>query len=340
MATHGKFRKQIVLMVVFFLTILSSGVRCPEALSSEIILLRLSGGTTVDTEVHRMNLLFAKLVAERTQGKVKIEVYPAQQLFNYKDLMQALPAGSVDMADTLCGYWTGIVPMFLIMDIPFNYKSRSQWYKVVDSQPGEILKEEFEMKAGVKLLRWMDAGLVGIISRVPLKTLEDFRGKRIRGVGEMNLEMLKAMGASPVFIGPGEVYMGLQRGTIDGAIAAVETFYTRKYYEVAKYISCPTLLLGTCAVGINKKRWDTLPKDVQRVIAVAAKEVEALERQGIEKSDQEYLRLLKEKGVDIYDPAGNERDRWKEACKGLNDFAIKRAGEKAKVALDFISKTQ
>lgn len=334
-----KFRKQIVLMMVFFLTVLSLGVRCPEALSKEIVL-RLAGTTPIDSVITRGNEFWAKLVAERTKGQVKIEIYPANQLFSYKDLLQALPAGSVDLGDVICGTWTGIDPLLLFLDIPFISKSFPQWHKVLDSRAGEILREEFEKKTGVKMLFWIDTGAVGFASRMPLKTLEDFKGKRIRAMGEMNSEMIKALGAVPVFLGSGELYLALQRGTIDVVISSLDTFWTRKFYEVSKYISCPNLLYGTLALGINKARWDALPKDVQEVMLGAAKEAMAWERQECEKIDIEDLNLLKGKGMEVYDPPEIEKNRWKGEFKNLTDIFLTRAGEKGKTVLDITNKIQ
>lgn len=339
MCNHEKIRKQIVLMVVLFLTLSYLGVRCPEASSSEITL-RLASTTPSDSVGTRIHDLFAKSVMEKTKGKVKIEIYPANQLFSYKDLLQALPAGSVDMGDVICGTWTGIEPLFLFFDIPFISKSYPQWHKVLDSRTGEILKEEFEKKTGVKILYWIDAGGIGFASGKPLKTLEDFRGKRIRAMGEMNSEMIKTLGGSPVFLGSGELYLALQRGTIDVAISSIDTFWTRKFHEVTKYISCPNLLLGTIALGINKNKLDGLPKDVQEVMLEASKEAMAWERGEAEKIDIEDLKLLKEKGMDIYDPPEKERNRWKGECKNLTDLFLQRTGEKGKMLLEIVDKIQ
>jgi len=199
-------------------------------------------------------------------------------------------------------------------------------------------QEAIDRNAGFKVLYWMHYGWAGFASKMPLKTLEDFKGKRVRGVGEIVLEGIKALGAAPTFMGGGEVYMALQRGTIDGANAGVSSFVERKYYEVTKYVSCPDFTNGMAVTLINKKKWDSLPGDVQKAMLEAATEAQVWTRKEAEKADTESLVILKEKGMDVYDPPEKEKARWREACKPLQEFYIKRAGEKAKMVLEVSEK--
>jgi len=329
-----KIGKGIMMVGVISLFILSLGVSSAEAASPEITL-RFAGNLPVNHFITHSQQLYAKLVHEKTKGKVKIEVFPAGQLFSDKDMLRALPAGAVDIGQVFCPQWTGIIPLWIFWDLPLYFRDRSHWHRAADSEVGEIMKQEaLDKNAGFKVLYWMHYGWAGFASKMPLRTLEDFKGKRIRGVGEIVLEGIKALGAAPTFLGGGEVYMALQRGTIDGANSGVSSFWERKYYEVTKYISCPDFNHGMAVVLINKKRWDSLPGDVQKMMLEAAAEAYAWTRKEAEKADTESLRLLKEKGMDIYDPPENEKNRWREACKPLQDYYVKRAGEKGRLVLE------
>lgn len=128
--------------------------------------------------------------------------------------------------------------------------------------------------------------------------------------------------------------MALQRGTIDGANSGVSSFYERKYFEVTKYISCPDYNHGMAVALINKKKWDSLPADVQKAMLEAAAEAQVWTRNEAEKADTESLTLLKEKGMEIYWPPEKEKNRWREASKPLQEYYIKRAGEKARAVLE------
>jgi tripartite ATP-independent transporter DctP family solute receptor len=330
----------LVILALCFVLISFSGVRFSEAASDQIVL-RFAGNLPVNHFVTRGQEFFAKQAEAKTKGRVKIEVYPAGQLFSDKDLVRALPNGAVDMAEATAQQWTGIEPLWLILDLPYFFKDRQQWHRVVDSEVGTILKDEFEKKSGVKVLYWMDYGSSAFASKMPLRTLEDFKGKRIRGGGEPILKGIQAMGASPVFMGGGEVYLALQRGTIDAANSGLSSFWERKYYEVTKYISAPDFTLGMFVVMINKKKWDSLPADVQKAMLEAAEEAKQWGRVECEKADMEAVTLLKGKGVEIYDQPEKEKNRWRALMKPLHhEFFISRGGDKAKALLEMAEKIQ
>ncbi len=331
-----RIHPRIIIFVLFFIffSIYTIGIE-NSGLRAEEITLRLSSNMPVNHYYVQGLKNFANSVNEKTKGKVKIEVFPAGQLFSDKDLLRALPAGAVDMGQVFCPQWTGIIPLWIFWDLPLYFTERAHRYRLVDSEIGEIMKREpIEKDAGFSVLFWMEYGWAGFASKMPLRTLEDFKGKRIRGVGEIILEGIKALGASPVFLGGAEVYMALQRGTIDGANSGISSFWERKYYEVTKYISCPDFTYGMAVVLMNKKKWDSLPEYAKKAISEASEEAKLWIRKEGERVDTESLSNLKAKGMDIYDPPENEKRRWREACKTLQNYYIKKAGDRGKVILE------
>ena len=128
--------------------------------------------------------------------------------------------------------------------------------------------------------------------------------------------------------------MALQRGTIDGANSLIASFASRKYYEVTKYLACNDWNFGMAVTLINEKKWESLPPDVQKEILGAAEEAKIWTRKASEEADMDSLNLLKEKGMTFFDLRGEERKKWREACKPLQDYYIERAGEKAKTILE------
>jgi len=177
-------------------------------------------------------------------------------------------------------------------------------------------------------------------SKEPLRKLEDFKGKRIRAPGEMETQAVQALGAAPVFLGAAEVYPALQRGTVEGVMSGMASFWARKYFEIAKHMTVCYLCWGTFPTVINKKVWDGLPKDIQTILLEAGKEAQEWERRETEKSEFESLNLLKGKGMQVYEVPEKERERWKEACKPCIDSFLQRVGaEKGKILLDLAEKS-
>ncbi|RJR52526.1 MAG: TRAP transporter substrate-binding protein [Desulfobacteraceae bacterium] len=309
--------------------------------SSAQTVLRFGGSFPIDHHCTRGQEYFAKLVTGKTD-KVKIEVYPASQLFNDKDLVRAVSTGAADMGILTPGVITGQVPIFLASDIPFLFSSRDHVHRWIDSEVGEIYREALKKK-NFHMIYWIDFSIFGIASTKPIKTLEDFKGRRIRGVGEMAVEGLRALGAASTFISSSEVYLALQRNTIDGAISGWSTFYDRKYYEVTKYLTDPGLALGVMVVAMNAPAWEKLPKDVQDIIMAAGKEAQAWGRQECEKADSRDLEQLKKKGMEYYEVPQKERERWKEATyKTCTEVFLKRVEDqgKAKRVLELAEKSR
>jgi tripartite ATP-independent transporter DctP family solute receptor len=325
-----RFSKCSFLMIIFFVLMASFVAQMSVVSAAETTVLRFAGSWPVNHHCTRGQEFYAKLVMEKT-NKVKIQVYPASQLFSDKDMVRAVSTGAVEMGVLVPGFMTGQVPYMLANDLLYLFKDRNHNHRWVDSpEVGEILKQEFE-KHGYHLIYWMDFGALGLASTKPIKTLEDFKGKRIRAAGEMLVEGLQTLGASPTVMGSGEVYTAIQRNTIDGAISGWASFYERKYYEVAKYLTDGKLPVGLLMVTINKKIWDGLPKDVQAIMMEAGKEAQAWGRKECEKEDNGVIDELKKKGMQLYVVPDKELDRWKAAStKACIDIFMKRVEDPQK----------
>jgi tripartite ATP-independent transporter DctP family solute receptor len=335
-----KIERVSLLMIVFLVSMFFLSMQVSYVSAADVTVLRFSGHHPIGHHCSRGLEFYAKLVMEKT-NKVKIEVYPAGQLLSDRDLIKALPAGAVEMGYLHTGLVSGAMPSVMFLELPFLFKDLSHFRRVVDSQAGEILKQDYEKKMGCQFLYWVEQGILDFASKMPLKTLEDFKGKRIRGAGEMQGEALQAMGASPTTLGFGEVYMALQRNTIDGAISARDTYWRMKFFEVTKYLTDPDYAFGVFGAVINKKIWEGLPKDVQTIMLAAGKETQAWVRKEAEKTDIECLELLKKNGMDYYHVPEKERDRWSaKTTKVCTDLFVKRTGdpEKAKAILDIVEK--
>lgn len=329
-----RFKKFIGLACLIGLMGFGSGV----AQGAEVTL-RYAGNLPVGHHVTRGQEFLAKLIEERTGGRVKVPVYPAGQLFTDKDMMKAVPAGAVEMAEVTLSQWTGMVPGLLLLDLPLFFNDRRHIWRTVDREAGEIIKKDLE-RVGVKLLYWMDYGGVEIASKMPIKALEDFKGKRIRGYGELMTETIRAMGAAPTFLGGGEVYMALQRGTVEGAYSGTTSFWERKYYEVTKYITVSDFGFAMFGVLMNLKKWNGLPSDVQKTILTCSMEAQEWGRKECEKMDKECLELLKKKGMEVYVLTEKEKEIWRKACEPVMSIFLKRAGETGKRLMELVEKAR
>ena len=275
---------------------------------------------------------------EKTKGSVTIQIYPAGQLYNDKNMNDAIISGGIDMGLNTVGRWATIVPAMDIFDVPFIFPSYEKVDKAIDSGLGEKLGNEL-MKKGVRPLIWADYGFVQYANNKKLvKTPADFDGLKIRGYSKYSAETIKAMGASSVTMGSSEVYMGIQRGTIDGQTSGTTAMRDRKMYEVHKYLTVTNHASPEFIVAINEKSYSKLNADQKKALDAAAIEVRDMIRANAKAEDLKALADLKAKGMEVYEVPENELQAWRDATKPVWDLFVKENGKFGQELIDICVK--
>ena len=275
---------------------------------------------------------------EKSKGSVTIQIYPAGQLYNDKNMNDAIISGGIDMGLNTVGRWATIVPAMDIFDVPFIFPSYEKVDKAIDSGLGEKLGNEL-MKKGVRPLIWADYGFVQYANNKKLvKTPADFDGLKIRGYSKYSAETIKAMGASSVTMGSSEVYMGIQRGTIDGQTSGTTAMRDRKMYEVHKYLTVTNHASPEFIVAINEKSYSKLNADQKKALDAAAIEVRDMIRANAKAEDLKALADLKAKGMEVYEVPENELQAWRDATKPVWDLFIRENGKFGQELIDICVK--
>ena len=281
---------------------------------------------------------FKQKVEEKTKGSVTIQIYPAGQLFNDKTMNDALMSGGIDLGLNTVGRWASIIPAMDIFDVPFLFPTYESVSKAIDSGLGEKLGAELEKK-GVKPIIWADYGFVEIANNIKeVKKPSDLAGLKIRGYSKYSTETIKALGASSVTMGSGEVYMGIQRGTIDGQISGPSAMRDRKMYEVHKYMTITNNASPEFILAMNDKSYGKLSEAQKKAVTEAAKEVQDMIRKNAKQEDMSSIETLKEKGMVIYQIPENELPEWQNATKSVWDDFIKENGTVGQALIDICTK--
>lgn len=276
--------------------------------------------------------------AEKTNGSVAITIYPAGQLYNDKNMNDAVMSGGIDMGLNTVGRWASIIPAMDVFDVPFLFPSYEKVDQAIDGGLGEKLGNEL-MKKGVKPLIWADYGFVQFANnKHEVKTPADFAGLKIRGYSKYSAETIKALGASSVTMGSSEVYMGIQRGTIDGQTSGTTAMRDRKMYEVHEYLTITNHASPEFIVAINQKSYNKLDDAQKKALDEAALEVRNDLRANAKKEDLQALEDLKAKGMKVYVVPENEIAVWQEATKPVWDIFIKENGKIGQELIDICTK--
>jgi len=266
---------------------------------------------------------FAELVAQKTNGRLKIEVYPAGQLYKGRSIVKAVTDGALQMGIVYSGAWNGQLPYVDIFDVPFVFKTMADIHKAVSGPLGTMISQDME-KFNAKLLYM---GYYGrsfeIANRIrPLKTMTDFKGLKIRVNLPTAVAAIGAMQAAPTKMSSSEVYMALQRKTIDGVVSGVQSIVKRKWNETCKYLTVTNGGFSPWPVTVNTKFWSKLPPDIQKAVMEAAVEVSKMSLDRAEKEDAAALAEAMN-SMEVYTLKGE----WPEARKAGLAAWRKRTGE-------------
>lgn len=269
---------------------------------------------------------FAQKVNEKSHGNIQIAIYPSGQLFNDKSMNDAIMSGGVDMGLNSVAMWSSVIPAMEIFDVPFLFPSYDRIKKALDGGVGEKMSKEMEKK-GARALIWADYGFVQFANnKRPLIQPADFKGLKLRGYGELPSETIKALGAAPVTMGAGEVYMAIQRGTIDGQTSGTTAMYDRKMYEVTKYLTITNHAFPEFILATNLKFWNSLSDDQRKILQAAADEVRDQIRAETKNEDDKALKQLKEKGMEVYVVPESEIAQWQKATEPVQALYMQRTG--------------
>ena len=201
---------------------------------------------------------------EKSQGRMEIRVHPASSLYPGPELIPAVLDGRSEVGTVLASYLTDVLLEMGPLELPFMTSSIAEHKKAaMQLRP---FYTEMLAKKGLKLLAISTWPSQQIFSTVPIRTVADWKGKKIRVYGADSANVTRLLGGSPVNIAFGEVYSALEKKTVDGAMTSATNAEPMKFFEVAKYLDY-WYLAGAAQewVVANQKAWDALPKDLQQV---------------------------------------------------------------------------
>jgi len=216
---------------------------------------------------------YAKKVKERTDGRVEIEVFHSKQLFGGKEEFGALERGDIDMSAPMDTYNTGSIPELGIASMPFLWPNPRAMQKSLDAGLWDLGVNQAMEARGVKVLNVAAGGPYQLYGKgFEIRKPSDLEGKKIAVSGSAASRAMELVGASPTAMSSGDLYVALQRGTIDATSRPLITGIGRKLYEVLDNVTVVNMSYFSTALAINLNTWNKLPADIQKIMQEAADE--------------------------------------------------------------------
>ncbi len=270
---------------------------------NDIKTLRLAHGLDTKHPVHKAMVHLGERLEDKSQGKLKVEIYPSGQLGGERECLELLQIGSLDITKVSAAVLENFVSEYKIFSIPYIFRDKSHSHLVYDSEVGEkfLLKgEPFRLRG----LSFYDAGSRSFYTKKKMiNSPEDLKGLKIRvQKSNMAVSMVQQLGGSPTPISWGELYTALQQGVVDGAENNLPSFYSSKHYEVCKFYSFDEHTAVPDILLIGTESWGRLSEQEQKWLQEAANESAVFQRKVWEESEKISLNAIKEAGVEVSYP--------------------------------------
>ncbi len=263
---------------------------------------------------------FAELVAAKSGGKLKVNVFPGGTLGGDAPNVSALQGGTIEMVLLNSGILASQLKPFEVYDFPFMFANAKEADAVVDGPFGQKMHASLAEK-GIVGLAYFELGFRNITnSKKPLATVEDIAGLKLRVIpNAINVDWVKAVGANPTPLAFPEVYAALEQKAIDGQENPLSVILANKFYEVQKHLAITNHQYNPQSLIFSKKVWDTLSADEKKALQDSAVEAAKFQRQVSRDAAASTLDSLKKNGMQVTEFSAAEQAKLREKFKPVID---------------------
>lgn len=276
---------------------------CSCSEKKDVKLIRIAHGLDTNHPVHNAMVFMGESLEIKSEGSIKVLIYPSGQLGAERECLELLQIGSLDITKVSAAVLENFIPDYKVLSVPYIFSDRQHAFRVFDGSVGEamLLKgERFRLRG----LTFYDAGSRSFYSKErAINQPGDLEGLKIRvQKSNMAVAMVNLLGGSPTPISWGELYTALQQGVVDGAENNLPSFYTSKHYEICKYYSMNEHTAVPDVLLIGMDSWRRFSLQEQEWITEAARESAVYQRELWAQSEMISLKAIREAGVTVSYP--------------------------------------
>ncbi|SFH93813.1 TRAP transporter substrate-binding protein [Albimonas pacifica] len=278
---------------------------------------------------------WTKIVAEKTNGAISIELLPVETLVAHNETQDAIAAGILDGHITDVSYFAGKDPAFGLIANPVGaYSDPQEMFDFIYEGGGLELMRELEAPYGLQFIGPTSPGLEAFVSKVPLEGVADLQGLKLRAPEGLVQNVFAAAGAAPVNLPGSEVFTSLDKGVIEAADYNVfSTNQAQGLNDVAPHPVYPGFhSLPLIEISMSKAKWDELSPELQTALEESVKEFAALQTSTVKEKDAEAVAAAKAGGeITVHDWPAEERAKFREIAMGEWEKVAARSENAQKV---------
>ena len=310
----------MIFLLILLLVLFPSCSKTDSVEQKPDFILRYADNQTADFPTSKAAEMFSDLVYEKTEGKIKILVYPDAKLGNENEVLEQVLIGGIDFSRFSLGTFADHIKIFEVLELPFLYRDSEHMWRVLDGEIGDDFIKRTQ-NSGVVGLSWFDAGARNFYTIKKVNSLSELKGLEIR-VQESDFmsAIISALGATAIQIPYSDVYSSLKTWKIDGAENNYPSFVSMGHSEVAKYmlldghVRIPELQVMSSIT--YEKLYKANPEYID-IIYECAKKSALYERELWKKAEEDALVKMKENGVELTPISDEEREYFKNKISSL-----------------------
>ena len=269
---------------------------------------------------HEFGRKFEQRLEEVTKGRIDVKLFPGHVLGGVKLMVSGVQEGAIEMSMLPPGFFKGVDKRYQVADVPGLFDDIAH---ISRSLSDPEFREPFMRLAenkGMIGVAIFDYGPTAYASVKPIRTLADFKGKKIRVLAtDVERAIMEEFGSTGVPMGMGDAIPGLQRGQIDGIRSTIVVLAALKFYDIAKYITLVEDTHIPDMAMMSKKFYDSLPPDLQKAVMDVGRELERYMEDVVIRYDRRAAQLWKSKGGEVIRLSTAERNEFMRRTLPIGD---------------------
>lgn len=217
-------------------------------------------------------------IEERSGGKIKVEIYPTNQLGQLPAVVEGVALGTIEAAASANGFWVSLEPRFAVLDAPGLFDTLEHGFKIMNDPAIRARMATWGADKGIEVLAPSLYSPLMLLSHKAVRTVADLQGQKIRtqGGAPIQVDPLKKLGVIPVSLPLGEALPAMQNKTIDGMVGAAAPYVAFKYYDIAKPMTYLPATMFAAPVVVNRGWLKSLGPDLEKIVREESRKAEVV----------------------------------------------------------------
>ena len=287
------------------------------------IIMRVGHAQPITHPRHQSYLLFKKLVEERTNNKITVQIFPSAQLGSEMVMLDQVKSGVLE--GTRGGSFESMAPELLIYTLPFLFDSLDSIQKVTTGSIGEKIAKHTEKNGLVTLAIGDSGGFYSITNNsYPITSPKDFVGLKMRTPPiATKIETMKAFGAEPVIMAYGDVYLALKEGIVDGQDNPLVNIESMRFYEVQRYLTLIEYQFCPDPFIVNLEWYESLNEKYRTILKECAVEAMKYNDELVWAANEKALGVLSRSMI-VIELTDEQKRSFKDKVQPVYDYFIEQ----------------